>query len=153
MLPSLLKRLLIWFLVGAFVMSINSLVFAGGSFSIRIGQGSDSEDHEVASKVKKAGPPDHAPAHGYRAKHQYRYYPDKSVYYDTARRLYFYMRGDNWEIGASLPAGLKTDIGDYVSLELDTDKPYTYYSEHAKQYPAGKTKNKKSKKWSKQSKK
>ena len=25
--------------------------------------------------VAKTGPPAHAPAHGYRAKHQYRYYP------------------------------------------------------------------------------
>ena len=62
------------------------------------------------------------------------------------------MRGDSWEVGASLPAGLKTDIGDFVSLELNTDKPYMYYSEHAKQYPPGKTKNKKSKNWSKKSK-
>ena len=48
------------------------------------------------------GPASRAPAHGYRAKHQYRYYPEKSVYYESARRLYFYLKGENWEIGASL---------------------------------------------------
>src|SRR5210317_1597878 len=54
-------------------------------------------------KHKKIGPPAHAPAHGYRAKHQYRYYPSRSVYYDTGRRLYFYIKGDHWEVGAFLP--------------------------------------------------
>jgi hypothetical protein len=134
-------------------MSISTHVFAGGRFSIQWGKGSDSENQPAGHKAKKGGPPDHAPAHGYRAKHQYRYYPSKSVYYDSGRGLYFYLKGDNWEVGASLPIGLKADLGDYVSIELDTDKPYLHYSEHVKQYPPGQTKSKKSKKWVKKSKK
>jgi hypothetical protein len=61
----------------------------------------NSEYSEVGHKHKhkKKGPPAHAPAHGYRAKHQYRYYPSRSVYYDTGRKLYFYIKGDNWEVG------------------------------------------------------
>jgi hypothetical protein len=38
--------------------------------------------------VAKNGPPAHAPAHGYRAKHRYRYYPSCSVYFDIGRVLW-----------------------------------------------------------------
>ena len=100
-------------------------------------------------KHKKKGPPAHAPAHGYRAKHQYRYYPSRSVYYDTGRKLYFYIKGDRWEVGASLPNRIRFGLGESVSIELDTAKPYIYHSEHVKKYPPGqmKKKHKKKKKW------
>ena len=97
-------------------------------------------------KHKKKGPPAHAPAHGYRAKHKYRYYPSRSVYYDTDRRVYFYLRGDNWEVKASLPSSIRVGLGDSVSIELDTDKPYIYHADHAKKYPPGQMKKKKKKK-------
>jgi hypothetical protein len=93
---------------------------------------------------KKGGPPAHAKAHGYRAKHKYRYYPDCSVYLDTERGLYFYIKGDNWEVGASLPNNLQIRLGESVNLELDTDRPYTFHADHLKEYPPGK-KNKKDK--------
>ena len=98
---------------------------------------------------KKKGPPAHAPAHGYRAKHQYRYYPSRSVYYDTGRGLYFYLKGDNWEVGASLPNHLRIGLGNSVRIELDTDKPYIHHAEHVKKYPPGqmKKKGKKKNKW------
>ena len=100
-------------------------------------------------KNNKKGPPSHAPAHGYRAKHQYRYYPSKSVYYDTGRGLYFYLKGDNWEVGASLPNHIRIGLGDSVRIELDTDKPYLHHVEHKKKYPPGqmKKKGKKKNKW------
>jgi hypothetical protein len=111
----------------------------------------NSEYSEVGHKHKhkKKGPPSHAPAHGYRAKHQYRYYPSCSVYYDTGRRLYFYIKGDNWEVGATLPKHIRIGLGDSVNIELDTDKPYIYHSEHVKKFPPGqiKKKNKKKNKW------
>lgn len=107
---------------------------------------SDHKHHQ-----KKGGPPAHAKAHGYRAKHKYRYYPDCSVYHDTDRRLYFYIKGDSWEVGASLPNNLKIRLGDSVNLELDTDRPYTLHADHIKAYPPGKKnkkdKNKKKHKW------
>ncbi len=109
----------------------------------------DSGYHEAENKHKKEGPPAHAPAHGYRAKHKYRYYPDCSVYHDAERGLYFYVKWGNWEVSASLPDNLKMELGEYVSLELDTDRPYLYYDDHLKQYPPGekdKSKNKKNKK-------
>ena len=110
--------------------------------------GYSKSDHKHSQK--KGGPPAHARAHGYRAKHKYRYYPDCSVYHDTERGLYFYIKGDNWEIGASLPNNLQIRLGESVNLELDTDRPYTFHADHIKEYPPGKTnkkdKNKKNKK-------
>jgi hypothetical protein len=140
---NLIKRLFICFLIGFFIFSFNSNVFAGGSISIQWGKGSDSES---VKNHKKGGPPPHAPAHGYRAKHQYRYFPSRSVYYDTGRRLYFYLKGDNWEVGASLPSSLRVGLGDSVSIELDTDKPYNHHQEHVKKYPPKKSNNNKRKK-------
>ena len=109
----------------------------------------NSQHSEIDHKHKKKGPPAHAPAHGYRAKHQYRYYPAHKVYYDTGRRLYFYLKGDNWEVGASLPSHIRVGLGKSVSIELDTDKPYIHHAEHVKKYPPGqiKKKNKKKNKW------
>jgi hypothetical protein len=101
---------------------------------------------EVGHKHKKGGPPPHAPAHGYRAKHHYRYYPSCSVYFDYGRKLYFYIKGDHWEVGASLPSHLRISLGDSVSIELDTDKPYIHHAEHVKKFPPGQLKNKHKKK-------
>ena len=145
----LTRKLCICLAIGFFIVSICADVFAGGSINIQWGKGSGSDNPQVSKKHKKQGPPAHAPAHGYRAKHQYRYYPSRSVYYDTGRRLYFYIKGDNWEVGASLPNHIRVSLGDSVNIELDTEKPYIYYSEHVKKYPPGqrKKKNKKKNKW------
>lgn len=104
---------------------------------------------ESGHKHKKGGPPAHAPAHGYRAKHHYRYYPSRNVYHDTDRGLYFYLKGDNWEVGAKLPSSLRVGLGDSVSIELETDKPYIYHADHVRKYPPGqmKKKHKKKNKW------
>jgi hypothetical protein len=147
----LAKKLFICFVIGFFIVSFNLYGSIAGSISIQWGESDSSEDSQAVKTSKKSGPPAHAPAHGYRAKYQYKYYPSSSVYYDTDRQLYFYLKGDDWQIGASLPSSLSLVLGDYVSIELDTDKPYTYYSEHLKQYPPGqskeKNKNKKKNKW------
>ena len=131
------------------VVTFNSNSIAGGSFTFKWGKDQEPEQHQVKNKKKKGGPPAHAPAHGYRAKHRYRYYPDQKVYHDTDRGLYFYLKGDNWEVGASLPARLKAGLGESVTIELDTDKPYVHNSEHIKKYPPKKSKSKKHKKLSK----
>ncbi len=127
------------------LVSINGTAFAGGSISIEWGKGGEPVKQKSVKKQSKAGPPSHAPAHGYRAKHQYRYYPSHAVYYDTARGLYFYLQSDNWQISASLPSKLKVSLGSYVDMELETTKPYVHYKEHVKQYPPGQMKKKKNK--------
>ena len=116
-----------------------SPVLAG---QINISWGNDSQPQQSAKvkRAKKNGPPDHAPAYGYRAKFQYRYYPDAEVYYDAGRKLYFYFEGNGWRVGASLPSPLQASLGDSVNLELDTDKPFLYHDEHKAQYPPGQAK-------------
>ncbi len=134
--------LIIIFLFG---LSFTGCGTTGGGIIINGGNGSGNEHPPVVKK----GPPDHAPAHGYRAKHKYRYYPSCSVYYDYGRKIYFYMRGDHWEVGASLPSHLRIRLGDSVNIELRTDRPYIHYAEHVKKYPPGqlKKKHKKKHKW------
>jgi hypothetical protein len=148
-----IKKIVICFVIGGFITAMSTNVFAGGSFSFTWGKDSEPEQQQVKHKHKhkKSGPPAHAPAHGYRAKHQYRYYPSSKVYHDTRRGLYFYLKGDNWEVGASLPNKLQAEMGSYVNLELDTDKPYVHNAEHVKKYPPGQIK-KKHKKWAKKKK-
>lgn len=136
------KRLIIGLAIGYFICAFGSTGFAGGSISVKWGKDEGAASQQDGYTQKKGGPPPHAPAHGYRAKYQYRYYPDCSVYHDTDRGLYFYLKGDNWEIGASLPSSLRMRLGDSVSLEMDTDKPYIYHAEHVKQYPPGQVKDK-----------
>ena len=95
------------------------------------------------------GPPPWAPAHGRRAKYMYRYYyyPAHYAYYDVGRGVYFYLGGDGWRMSAHLPGGIHLGYADYVYLELGTDKPYEYFSEHRKKYPPGQAKKNKKSKW------
>lgn len=118
-----------------FVILFAVSAFADSSNSIKIAKDNEMEQGQIKKRYNHHyGPPDHAPAHGYRAKYQYRYYPDCKVYHDTARGVYFYLKGENWEVGVSLPSHLKKDLGEYVSLELETDRPYLFNEEHNKKY-------------------
>ena len=97
----------------------------------------------------RGGPPPHAKAHGYRAKHAYRYYPNARTYFDIDRKVYFYLQGDIWRMSVSLPTQLRVQLGDYVTIEMDSDKPYTRFKEHKRKYPPGQLKKKN--KWTKRS--
>lgn len=91
-------------------------------------------------KAPSPGPPPWAPAHGYRAKYRYYYYPATYVYFDVGRSLYFYYQSDQWRVSASLPIGIYITAGEYVVLEMDVDKPYQFHSDVAKRYPPGQQK-------------
>ena len=143
------NRFLTGLTVGFLIFSIMFLVScAPKKVKVVYEKDGNSEYSEVnhKHKHKKKEPPAHAPAHGYRAKHQYRYYPSSSVYYDRNRKVYFYLKGDNWEVGTTLPNRIRLRLGDYVSIEMNTDKPYTHYADHVKKYPPGQMKKKKKKK-------
>ena len=129
------------FICGGLVF-VDNTALAGGSISFEWGKGDEPVKQKSLKKHSKAGPPSHAPAHGYRAKHQYRYYPSHSVYYDTGRGLYFYLQSGKWQISASLPSRLRVSLGDYVDMELETTRPYVHHEEHVKHYPPGKMKKK-----------
>lgn len=137
-----MPKFLISLICALFLFSFSACV--PKTTDLRVGWGSDSKGHHKS----KGGPPPHAPAHGYRAKHNYRYYPDAHVYFDIHRKAYFHLEGDHWRMSVSLPRELRVQLGGYVSLEMESDKPYTKFKEHKQKYPSGK-KNKK-KKWSKQ---
>lgn len=135
------KQLLVGLTIGALT---GSVIFTIGCAAKKIKVVYDTDGNSGYSGAghehKTVGPPPHAPAHGYRAKHQYRYYPDCSVYYDNQRKLYFYIDGDHWEMSVSLPSHLRVRLGGSVSIELDTDRPYIYHAEHVKKYPPGQLK-------------
>lgn len=74
----------------------------------------------------QADPPPWAPAHGYRAKqYTYVYYPVREIYYAPESRMWFWMSGNGWQFGASLPVEYRDYTQDGgVSVVLDTDRPY-----------------------------
>jgi len=108
-----------------FVISFSLISSHEGDFSIGC---------SLAMAKKKTGPPPHAKAHGYRAKHTYRYYPAANAYYDVERKSYFYLEGNNWRVGVSLPDNINVRLGSYVTIGMDSDKPYTRFEEHRRQY-------------------
>lgn len=101
---------------------------------------------EGYSANKDAGPPPWAPAHGRRARYTYRYYPGARVYYEGGRGVYFYYRDGQWQVSATIPVGIRIDVDNFVTLEMDTDRPYEYHDEVVKRYPPGQQKNKGKKK-------
>ncbi|MCH8822682.1 MAG: hypothetical protein IH984_04150 [Planctomycetes bacterium] len=98
---------------------------------ITISNRSNSPSHQ-----SHGGPPDHAPAHGFRKKHQYHYYPNEQVYYAPASGTYFWLEGSNWRFGVNLPGNISVNIGDRISIELDTDKPYQHHYEVSTKHPS-----------------
>ena len=93
------------------------------------------------------GPPPHAPAHGYRAKYKYHYYPSSQVYFDIDRRTYFYMEGAAWRMSVSLPDRLRVELGGRVEIDMDSDRPYTEFEHHKMKYPPGHGKKEHKRKW------
>ena len=51
--------------------------------------------------------------------------------------------GAQWTVGASIPTELKAQLGPYVNISLDTDRPYDHFDEHRQDYPAEAYKKKK----------
>jgi len=90
------------------------------------------------------GPPPHAPAHGYRAKkHTYYYYPSEQVYFEPERQAYFYLEGGAWRVSVSLPESIRVGPGEHVTIEMNSDAPYTEFDRHRKEFPPGHLKKKK----------
>jgi hypothetical protein len=64
-------------------------------------------DKKPRGKEPSLGPPPWAPAHGYRAKFTYRYYPSSFVYFSIEKGIYFYLSDGVWVDSYSHPPGLK----------------------------------------------
>ena len=142
-----LKILIVVFSI-VVVLFFTSCKTTGGGIHVAWESEPDVEQPSAPPKVKKGGPPPHAPAHGYRAKHEYRYFPTNRVYFDPHRKLYFYLKADSWNVATSLPQSISLTVENYVTLFMDNDKPYTQYEVHSRKYPPGQMKKKDSK-WAK----
>ena len=91
----------------------------------------------IIASGPQGGPPPWAPAHGRRARearYRYYYYPSSGVYVNIQTGSYFYLNGGNWQVAMSLPSTVILDTNNYVSLELETDRPYLYYESHKAKY-------------------
>lgn len=132
------------FLVAACLFFILALTQCRGIERVVMGGGAPPGDPPVYNN--KGGPPPWAPAHGYRAKHRYRYYPSSRVYYEEERGTYFYYQDGHWKVSISLPSDIHVDMNDYVSLAMDSDEPYQYDHEVTKRYPPGQLQKDKKKK-------
>lgn len=113
---------------------IPAFAVAGSSLSIQI---NTDAPRAVENKSAKKGLPDHAPAHGYRAKHSYQYYPNADVYFDTGSRMYFFLSSGIWKMSAILPINLRTTLGSHVMIDMNSDKPYSDHEHHRAQYAPG----------------
>jgi hypothetical protein len=124
------------------IISLSACNATGGGIHIDWGTMSINNHPKEKKKAGKGGPPSHARAHGYRAKYAYHYYPDSRVYFDNNRNVYFYLSGDNWRMSVSLPEHIRVQLTNHVTIEMDSDKPYTHFEEHNRKYPPGQLKKK-----------
>jgi hypothetical protein len=85
---------------------------------------------EISSSIYSAG-------YSNRSIRQYQYFPSVCVYHDANRGLYFFQRRHQWCIAVSLPIDLRTELGEYVTFKMESDKPYLFNDQHRKQYPSG----------------
>lgn len=126
--------------LGCALLLVLGVVLSGCGGGVHVGVG--DRPAYGGGPPAEPGPPPWAPAHGYRAKHRYRYYPDSQVYYDEGRGVYIYYRRGDWRVSASLPSGIHVTAGDFVTLEMDTDRPYEHHGEVRRHYPPGQIKGK-----------
>lgn len=78
-----------------------------------------------------ADPPPWAPAYGHRAHeraaHEYRYLYYRNevpLYYAPQRGLWFWLSGNRWQVGASLPLQYQRYATGGISIQLNTVRPY-----------------------------
>ena len=120
------------FSILSLALLLSGCLISGQGDRGRIVIADETPPHPTAGKP---GPPAHAKAYGHRAKYHYHYYPDASVYFDTGRSVYFYLDSAGaWRMTVSLPQSLKVRLGDNVTIEMETDRPYTKHDEHKKIY-------------------
>ena len=134
---SAFKKIIFLLAIALFLFSSGACRTTRGPVGFEWEHGVGYGYHYEVKKTKNKRPPPNTPTYGYRAKYQYRYYPNCSAYYDDYRKLYFYLERLNWQISASLPNDIQERLDDYVSIEMDTDKPYIYYEEHKRKYSPG----------------
>lgn len=90
-----------------------------------------------------AKPPKWAPAHGYRAKTRYIYFPQHNFYYDLQRSAYFYINNGGWSMSVSIPTpfiNINLGVSRQIQLDYVGAYPYYYNSDHCVRYKEVKVK-------------
>ena len=96
----------------------------------------DQEGFIPPGQAKPHGPPPWAPAHGYRAKQRYRYYPAYNIYQDPVSGVFFTFQGGAWSRGDLPPGVAPQGLGKYREFDGYADEPWKSYP------PKKKNKNK-----------
>ena len=97
------------------------------------------------NKKSTKGPPAWAPAHGYRDNTRHIYFPEQNVYFDLQKSVYISLSGANWQVSVNVPSilsGIDLSIVAQVELDLSTDTPQQYNSDHKAKYKGKSEKNK-----------
>jgi len=66
----------------------------------------------------------------------YYYYPGADVYYRQADHVWFYSDRGQWRSSRNLPDGIRVDFNRSVTLNMYTDRPYTYHQQVVSRYPS-----------------
>lgn len=88
----------------------------------------------VVVESERHGPPPWAPAHGWRRKHEYHYYPITQVYYYPHVKRYYWLEGGDWKTGVRLPSYYVIEESKRVVFELD-DEPHKHHFRIKNDYP------------------
>lgn len=109
-----------------------------GCETVRIGseRGPYGIDRTAEYQARDPGPPPWAPAHGFRRKMAYRYYFDSEVYYSPARDQWVWVENGDWRVGRRLPEFIEGNLGDYVRIDLEADRPWEYHGQIREYYPS-----------------
>lgn len=130
------------FLLPAFLVLLTTPALADLDISIaaeiRLGRVPPPRPPEVVviEEPAEKGPPPWAPAHGFRRNRAYYYYPGSNVYYRPADRMWIYLDGRDWRVGASVPTSIRVNFDRSVSLTMETDRPYEFHDHVRSRYPA-----------------
>lgn len=95
-----IRRSLLPLAAGIFALMLESCIIAGKAPA-------PPPPPPPAPKHTRQGPPPWAPAHGYRARTQYIYFPAIEVYYDLDAGVYVYLERGRWVRSRSLPPSLR----------------------------------------------
>lgn len=59
-------------------------------------------------------------------KQKYVYYGEHDIYFAPERKTYYWRNGERWESGTTLPPASRSFVtGNGMTIELDTEQPYT----------------------------
>lgn len=91
--PKLICRMILPALLAGMMLTLDSCIVFRPASGPPPGRGPDAQ-----------GPPPWAPAHGYRAKTRYVFFPTIGIYYDLNKKIYTYYEGGKWITVNALPA-------------------------------------------------